>query len=193
VIAIRSNAVRLLRFGLVGGAATMTYAVLVGLLHRAGLVPAAASMTAYLTAGLVSYLGHKRITFRSDRAHAVAAPRFVASLALGIGTAGAIPVIVVDGLRLPLAVATAVTCVAAPVLSYLALSLFVFGVRSAAAADRHTAGDTAHVAPHGPQTRGHAGVAAAQDGAGGEVGQGGDDHRLAHIEAAPSRQQGVEA
>jgi putative flippase GtrA len=165
IAAARSHIPRLIRFGLVGSAATLSYVAVSVVLHRAGLAATPASMTAYLIAGCVSYVGHKRVTFRSDRAHAVAAPRFLASLGLGIVAAGAISAVLVEGLRLPVIVSTLTTCVVAPLLSYATLSLFVFGGRPgpfrlkgpgseargrglAGAADRHTTRDGADVAPN---------------------------------------------
>jgi putative flippase GtrA len=164
IAAARSHVPRLTRFGLVGGAATLSYVAVSVLLHRAGLAATPASMTAYLIAGGMSYLGHKRVTFRSDRAHAVAVPRFLASLGLGIVAAGVISAVLVEGLRLPVIVSTLATCVVAPLLSYATLSLFVFGGRRgplrlkgpgseadgrdlAGATDRHTTRHSADVAP----------------------------------------------
>jgi len=126
IAALRAQAARLLRFGLVGGLATLAYAVLAETFAHAGLDPVTASVAAYLAAGVVSYLGHKRVTFRSGGAHAEELPRFVLTLGLGIAVAAAAPAVLTTWLRPPQVVSTAFTCVAAPLLSYVALSLVVF-------------------------------------------------------------------
>jgi putative flippase GtrA len=126
IAALRAQAARLLRFGLVGALATLAYAVLAETFARAGLGPVTASVAAYLAAGVVSYLGHKRVTFRSGGAHTHELPRFILTLGLGIAVAAAAPAVLTKWLGLPQIAATVFTCVAAPVLSYVALSLVVF-------------------------------------------------------------------
>ncbi len=117
---------RVARFAMVGAAATLAYGGLVWLLTRGGLGPVAASIGAYLAAGGVSYLGHRRITFRSSGSHGVQLPRFGITLGVGIAVAAAAPSVLVVGLGLPQLAATLTTCVAAPLMSYAALSLLVF-------------------------------------------------------------------
>ena len=137
---------RLARFALVGASATVAYGVLVWLFSHSGLRPVAASVVAYLGAGGISYLGHRRITFRSSGAHGVELPRFIVTLAAGIAVAAAAPSLLVVGLGLPQIAATLTTCVAAPLMSYLALSLLVF------APGRGPDGSPSLRATHGPDT-----------------------------------------
>lgn len=190
---VAARAGRLFRFGLVGGAATLSYAALALLLHWAGLSPAPTSVTAYLIAGGVSYLGHKHLTFRSDRPHVVAAPRFLASLGLGAVAAGALSEVLVEGLRLSVVASTLIVCIVAPLLSYGALSLFVFGGRLAGAADRNASCDLSHIGPDGLQGWRHPGVAARQDFAGCESLEGGKACGSPDDKAGLRSAQGVEA
>ena len=117
---------RLARFAVIGAAATVIYAVLAAAFGAAGMEATAASLLAYGLGGLVSYLGHKRVTFRSGRAHAVEAPRFAAACALGAAIAAAAPLVFTDWLRLPGYVAIGITCVAVPALNFVVLNHLVF-------------------------------------------------------------------
>ncbi len=121
---------KLVRFAGVGGAATVIYAALAAILGALAVGAVAASLLAYALAGLFSYFGHKRVTFRSDRAHGEEAPRFVAASAMGAGIATAAPLVLTDALHLPGLVAIGFTCVAVPAMNFLVLDLLVFGRRS---------------------------------------------------------------
>lgn len=114
------------RFASVGVAATLTYAAL-GLLFARGFgwTPLGASVAAYAGASVFSYLAHRRLTFRSERAHAVALPRFAVSNATGLAIAAGLPLIG-DRLGLPVEAGLAATCVAIPLVSYLLLDRLVF-------------------------------------------------------------------
>ncbi|MEP9351300.1 GtrA family protein [Xanthobacter sp. KR7-225] len=58
---------RAARFVLVGAAASLTYLIVAAVLHRAfGCEKFVASFLAYVVAIPVSFLGHKRVTFRDD-------------------------------------------------------------------------------------------------------------------------------
>ncbi|QIB32703.1 GtrA family protein [Ancylobacter pratisalsi] len=68
---------RLARFVLVGAAASLTYIVVSALLHRAGGVDKfTASALGYVVAIPVSFVGHKRVTFRDTGRWRVQAGRF---------------------------------------------------------------------------------------------------------------------
>lgn len=68
---------RVARFVLVGAAASLTYVVVAALLHRGlGCGKFQASAIAYLVAIPVSFVGHKRLTFRDDGRWAGQAVRF---------------------------------------------------------------------------------------------------------------------
>jgi putative flippase GtrA len=121
---------RVVRFCMVGGVATLTYASSAFALSYglgSSLLPAAAaSLLAYLIAMPVSYLGHKHVTFESDGAHVLEAPRFLASAALGIGISCLVPLAVVNGLGMAPAISIALTCILVPVVNYVVLDRWVF-------------------------------------------------------------------
>ena len=61
---------RLLWMATVGGTATLTYAALTWSLAVLTALPAAfASLASYAVAAVLSYFGHRRLTFRSRRSH----------------------------------------------------------------------------------------------------------------------------
>jgi putative flippase GtrA len=120
---------KLIRFGSVGVAATLLYAALAagfGLV-RLGATPS--SIAAYALAAVFAYLGHKRITFRSEGAHADEVPKFAAASALGLGVAALAPIVLTDRLHLPRAAPILATCVGVPVLNFLILDRLVFARR----------------------------------------------------------------
>ena len=121
---------RLMRFAGVGGAATLIYAGLAAGFGALGVRAVGASLLAYGLAGLFGYFGHKRVTFRSDRAHAEEAPRFAAASVMGAAIATAAPLVLTDAARLPGFVAIGFTCVAVPAMNFLVLDLLVFSRRS---------------------------------------------------------------
>ncbi len=121
---------RLSRFALIGAAATAIYAATAAVLSAGfdPLLPATtASVCAYALAALVSYAGHKYVTFGSAGAHVFEAPRFVAVTAMGIAFAGILPKLMVDGAGLEPLVPIAVTCIVVPVVNYVVLERWVFG------------------------------------------------------------------
>jgi putative flippase GtrA len=122
-----AGSAKLLRFGLVGIAATAIYAVL-ALAGGAvlGLGAVAASIAAYGIAGLFSYLAQKRLTFRSDGDHAREAPRFGLLALAGWAIAAGAPALLTGQLGLPAVVPIAVTCVLVPVVNFLAMDRLVF-------------------------------------------------------------------
>ena len=79
----RPEAARLLRFGVVGVAATVThYAIALSLVALAGLPAQVAHIAGFLGAAPVSFFGHYHWTFGSRAGYGRAALRFVA-IALG--------------------------------------------------------------------------------------------------------------
>ena len=73
------------RFILVGGAATLAHAVMLLIfVELGGLNPTLANLFAFICAFFVSYLGHKRFTFRSDASHASALPGFLLAALAGL-------------------------------------------------------------------------------------------------------------
>lgn len=122
----------LARFGSVGIAATVLYAVLAAVFagsERIGLGPVEASLAAYAGAALFSYLAHKFFTFMSDGSHRSQAPRFALLTATGLAVAYAVPSLLTVKLGLPLVVPVLVTCVVIPALNFLVLDRWVFAER----------------------------------------------------------------
>ena len=82
---------QLLRFCLVGGAATgLMFGLLWLLVELAGLPPTPASALGYCVSAAFNYLANRRFTFQSDAAHQQAAPRFAAVMLAGLGLNSAI-------------------------------------------------------------------------------------------------------
>jgi putative flippase GtrA len=115
------------RFGVVGIAATITYAALAWIATVWLALPAGpSSLAAYGAGSLVSYFGHRAVTFRSERPHREALPRFLGVTVVGYAVSLLIPLLLTDVLGLHPGISIAATCVAIPVLSYLGLSRLVF-------------------------------------------------------------------
>jgi putative flippase GtrA len=95
------RAARVLRFGFVGGLATVTYAMLATVFVGAGIAPVPASVFAYGAGGVVSYVGHKMVTFRSSAGHASELPKFIATFVAGLALAIAAPGVLTERLGFP--------------------------------------------------------------------------------------------
>jgi putative flippase GtrA len=119
---------QLLRFGVVGGCATVLYVILAFSFARtfAQWPSAASAFGAYLVAGLFSYLAHKLFTFASDGSHGREAPRFMLVSAAGFGIAALLPFVLHDVMGLSLAIPVLLTAVLVPVMNFVALRWFVF-------------------------------------------------------------------
>lgn len=76
---------KLLRFGVTGlaGAATF-FAILLPLVEWLKINPALATTAAFAVAVVQNYLFHYLWTFKSDKAHSRAAPRFLVASVLGL-------------------------------------------------------------------------------------------------------------
>jgi putative flippase GtrA len=75
---------QILRFALVGGAASAThFVVALSLAHFAHAAPWAANIAAFLTALIVSYLGNSILTFEVEARRAGAFAKFAALSAVG--------------------------------------------------------------------------------------------------------------
>jgi putative flippase GtrA len=121
---------RLLRFLLVGGMATLSYALLVTLANLWLPLPAGVnSLIAYGLSMPVSYVGHRLFTFHSSHAHGHTAPRFILTSIAGYGLAFFIPFVMTDTLGLSSHLATLASCIVIPGANFILLSLFVFGGR----------------------------------------------------------------
>ncbi len=122
-----SGLARAVHFCFVGGFTTLLYAALAWAgVSVAGLPGWVASAGACTLAGLVSYFGHRHVTFRSTRAHGQTLGRFVAAAAAGYGMAIAAPVLLGDVLGFGPFVAIAAACIGIPLVNALVLSRLVF-------------------------------------------------------------------
>jgi putative flippase GtrA len=122
-----------MRFGLVGIAATALYAGLASLLMSRewmGLSAVRASIAAYAIAALFSYVAHKAVTFVSRGRHRIEAPRFLLLTAMGLAVAYCAPTLLTGMLGLPAMVPILVTCILIPVLNFVLLGRWVFARRT---------------------------------------------------------------
>jgi putative flippase GtrA len=123
-----SGLARAVRFCLVGASTTLLYALVAWAgVSLVGLSGWAASAGAYAFAGLASYAGHRRVTFRSARPHGRAAWRFAVVALAGSLAAVAAPALTGGVLGWPPLAGIAAACVAIPLANAVALSRFVFG------------------------------------------------------------------
>jgi putative flippase GtrA len=122
----------LARFGLVGLAATILYAVLAIAFvkwERIGFTPVQASLGAYAAAALFSYLAHKSVTFMSGGPHRSEAPRFLLLTATGFTVAYAMPALLTVKLGLPPIIPVLATCLLIPAVNLVVLDRWVFANR----------------------------------------------------------------
>lgn len=114
-------------FGTVGLLATLTHVATGLALVEAGLLrPFSANLVAFLAAFGLSYLGHRRFTFRSDVAHARALPKFFATVIAGLVLNQSIVYVAVTLLGWPYIAALALVVTVVPVAVYLALRDWTF-------------------------------------------------------------------
>lgn len=128
---------KIARFAGVGALATLAYAGLATAFVRFGGMPSvAAAITAYLCCAALSYALHRRVTFRSDRAHAAALPRFAATTAAGLALATLLAA-AGAALGLPAEAAFVATSIAVPLLNFALLDRLVFPERTLPGTVRH--------------------------------------------------------
>ena len=125
-----------MRFGLTGVGVTMIYLNLAGLLKSAGADAALASVGAYLVSTLVSYLGHRRYTFRSVAEHGRAAPHFMLVSAIGLLLAAMIPRTLESATDSPVHVSFVIVAGVVAAVSFAGLRLTVFRAADDAVEER---------------------------------------------------------
>jgi putative flippase GtrA len=82
---MESESSALMRFGVVGFLGTAVYIATTRLLcNFAGWSPTMAASAAFLPIVIISYFAHHSWTFRTDRAHAQAMPRFLVTATGGL-------------------------------------------------------------------------------------------------------------
>lgn len=113
-------------FAVVGGAATATYFIIAMAGTMLGSPAFVSSFAAYGIATLVSYGGHRMLTFRSAAPVAETAPRFAMLAGAQYGVALAIPAVLSDWAGVAPGVAYGAVCVLIPVTSYFLMSACVF-------------------------------------------------------------------
>ena len=114
-----------LRFGAVGGLATLTHAGLY-LMALGLLAPQLANLAGFVTALAVSYLGHACFSFRRDAGHRPGAPlRFVLSAGLGFALNAGFVALATHGLGAPALGFWAIALIT-PALSFVLLKFWVF-------------------------------------------------------------------
>lgn len=69
-------------------AAVFHYGTLIGLVEFGVLDPVAATLCGFIAGGLVSYILNRSLTFRSDRPHHAALPRFLLIAGVGFALTG---------------------------------------------------------------------------------------------------------
>jgi putative flippase GtrA len=123
--------VRLGSFALIGGFATLLYAVLAYVFTVVWQwQPSLSSAIAYGLCGLVSYFGNRLLTFRSEAPMAREASKFVVSTAFGFGLATLIPWLSTGVLKFDPRIGIAAVCIVIPLVNYTILSRFVFRNRA---------------------------------------------------------------
>lgn len=118
---------RILKFGLVGVAATLVH-ILVGISWISfGLNPLVANFLAYITALLVSFWGHHSFTFSNHNLPlGTTAPRFLSTSLLGFALNEAILAILVGFEILPAKTALALATLLVAVVTYVLSKRWVF-------------------------------------------------------------------
>lgn len=118
---------RIIRFGVVGLGATAAYAATAWSLTVMGRWPAvAASLSGWTVSTLLSYLGHRILTFRSAGRADQEVPRFAALAVGSLVLVLALPAVLTDGLGFDPAVAVGLACVIIPAASYAVMARLVF-------------------------------------------------------------------
>ena len=127
---------RIVAYGAVGLASALVFMLATRLVQATlglELVPAAA--VAFGASFVLSYAGHRRLTFRSAGAKASEVPRFLVSSLLCFGLTLACTHLFAARFGLPDLAALALTSVFVPVLNFLLMAVFVF-VRRDSVAER---------------------------------------------------------
>ncbi|MEL7138867.1 MAG: GtrA family protein [Pseudomonadota bacterium] len=117
---------RVVRFGIVGVAATLTHALgVIAFVELAGLTPAWANPAAFLVAVPVSYFGHYFFTYAASSAHGETMLRFVAVSGSSFAVSQAI-VLGMEALGGPYELAVAIFVVVVPATNFVLFNLLVF-------------------------------------------------------------------
>lgn len=129
--AVSALARRLPTFVAVGAVCTGTYVLLALLLGKAGFGPVAASLLAYCCGMVISYNGHRLLTFASRRPHREGVPLFLCVNLFGIGISLIVPGVLTVALDLPSPVAVFATAMIVPLSNFLGHNFISFRERPA--------------------------------------------------------------
>lgn len=129
---IKVEILRLIRFGLVGVAATSAYVgVAYALVTLAHLGAVTSAVVAHAASSLLSYFGHQSITFEGTASHAQAAPRFAVLAGTTFGANVAATWLLADVAHLPTLAVIVITNIAIIATGYLMGRLWVFAANKA--------------------------------------------------------------
>jgi len=113
-------------FVVVGGLGALAYVLISTLLAGMGVTPWLASGMSYLVLIPVIYVFQRNLTFRSDRTHGTAFPRYLASQAVGFALAVTLPLLVKEAGMQPV-VAFSIVALAVAATNFVLLRLWAFG------------------------------------------------------------------
>lgn len=116
-----------LRFGLVGILATLTYLLFSTAALAMGFSAYAANLTGYLASVAISYFGHAKYTFRSDKPHYVQGPKFATVSLATFGLTNLIIYLVVDVTGSQPLVGTLAVAGSIPAITWALARFWVFG------------------------------------------------------------------
>lgn len=118
---------RFVAYACVGAMGTVVqFALLAALVSSHALGAVAASCIGAVAGALVNYLLNYRFTFRSDKAHRAAAPRFFLVAAAGVALTSVLMTVFTHALRLPWLVAQCFTTACVLALTYTINSAWAF-------------------------------------------------------------------
>jgi putative flippase GtrA len=136
---LTAEVARIIRFGIVGIAATLVYAGVTYLVVETGVAkPIMASVIGQLTAGFISYFGHLRFSFAVDPDHKSFVWRFLVIAAVTFAMNIGVTFLLTEVLGLSYRVSIVVVTVLIPITNYLCNRFWVFhsGLKSLAKTGR---------------------------------------------------------
>lgn len=121
----RQDWFEVLRFGLVGGVATLSYLVFTVALVEMGVTPTLSSAIAYTFCIVISFLGHRLFTFRSNNAANSEFGRFLTMSVVSLATS-TLGMKLITQAGLHYAFGVAFTLLAVPAFNFVWMKLIVF-------------------------------------------------------------------
>jgi len=118
---------QLLRFAFVGVIASVVYFALAALFYSVvGLPTVGSSIAAYSIAAIVSFVGHRNLTFSSSQTAQSEIGRFMVVTVVGLLLATIVPATATGYFGLPSMVSFILVLAVVPICSYLMMRFFVF-------------------------------------------------------------------